>query len=417
MYIYFYTILSYTIYSFYTIIKIKGETMIDVAEELYKFNPWWEKSYQTSFIDRTKYRGFLSQNLDNKDIIIITGLRRVGKTSLIKIFIAKLLKSIAPHLIFYISLDSIALEKLSISEIIREYRKIHGLHLDERFYLFLDEVAYRKKSPLELKNLYDAENVKIFASSSSTSILRDNQALLTGRCRIQELLPLDFSEFLVFKNLEPTKAEKYLLESYFDQYMQMGGMPEYVLTNDISYLDNLINDIIYKDIIAYYRIRDISGIKDLFRLLMERAGKQISINKIAKIMGNAPDTIRRYIQYFLQTYLIYTIERYGKLNERIRSPMKLYSADIGIRNHLTGYRDKGAIFENLVFLKIKHKNPSYIYQKGLELDFFINKTLIEVKLNRELEGKQKILFEEFHAEKKLVIQTIEDYFRLEDILL
>ena len=67
--------------------------------------------------------------------------------------------------------------------------------------------------------------------------------------------------------------------------MKMGGIPEYILTDDISYVDNLIDNIIYKHIVAYYGVRDLAGIKDLFRLLVERAGKQISINKIAKIIG------------------------------------------------------------------------------------------------------------------------------------
>lgn len=251
--------------------------MIDISEELYKYNPWWETSYKTALIDRQRYRNFFNQNIENKDVIIITGLRRVGKTSLMKMFIAELLKSIDARFILYASLDSISLEKFSTSEIIREYRKIHGLRLDQRVYLFLDEIGYRERISLELKNLYDSENVKIYASSSSTSILRDNHALLTGRCRIQEVLPLYFDEFLIFKGLKPKISEKYLLESYFEQYMQMAGMPEYVLTNDISYLDNLINNIIYKDIVANYKVRDITGIKELFRLLMERAGKQIQI--------------------------------------------------------------------------------------------------------------------------------------------
>ena len=387
--------------------------MVNIAEEFHKVNPWWEKSYQPSLIPRSQYSQYLRNNLDNRDIILITGLRRVGKTSLIKMFISELSIKIEPKNIFYVSLDSLPLEPFSISEIMREYRKIYSLPLDTKVYLFFDEVAYRKNVHQELKNLYDQENVKIFASSSSTSILRDTRAFLTGRARILEILPLDFFEFLAFKKLKIKQAERYLLESYFEQYMQTGGIPEYVLTNDISYLDNLIDNIIYKDIVAYYGVRDLTGIKDLFRLLMERAGKQISINKIAKVIGISPDTVRRYVDFFLQTFLIYTIERCGKLNERIRAPKKLYAADIGIRNHIAGFRDKGAIFENIVYLKIKQNKPCYIYQNGLELDFYFDNTLMEVKFDRELEGKQKTLFEKFSAENKIIINGMDDFLNLE----
>jgi len=256
------------------------------------------------------------------------------------------------------------------------------------------------------------KKIKIFASASSASILSDTRGFLTGRARLLEILPLDFTEFLSFKKLQPRVAEGYLVEKYFEEYMQTGGMPEFVLSGDASYLDNLIESVIHKDIIAFHGVRDVSGVKDFFRLLMERAGKPFTINKAAKIIGVSPDTMRRYLEYFTQTYLVYTIERCGKLNERLRSPKKLYAADIGIRNHVTGYRDKGAIFENLVFLKIKKKKPCYVYQDGVELDFLASGMLLEVKLDNELTPQQKALFDSFKARKKIVIQNMNDYLNL-----
>jgi hypothetical protein len=387
--------------------------MIDIVEELYKLNPWWEGEFRISFLPRPKYQNLLKKNLNNKDIIILTGIRRVGKTSIMKLFIKDLLEIVSPEKILYVSLDSYALEDYSIFEIVRAYRKEHKLDLGKKVFLFFDEVAYKENAHQELKNLYDHENVKIFASSSSASILKDKRALLTGRARLIEVLPLDFNEFVVFKGLKIKKSEKYLMEKYFEEYMKMGGIPEYVLTGDISYLDNLIDSIIFKDIISFYGVRDIRTIRDYFRLLMERCGKQVSINKIARILGISPDTSRRYFEYFVNSYVIYQIERCGKLTERIRAPKKIYVADVGIRNMVTGFKDKGAIFENLVFLQIKHLRPCYIYQDGIEIDFLIDGVLMEVKFNKNLNVKQKEFFEKFKAEKKKVIKNIDDYLRLE----
>lgn len=229
---------------------------------------------------------------------------------------------------------------------------------------------------------------------------------------IAKLLEFIEAKHILYVSPDSFPLEKYLLESHFEKYMQMGGIPEYVLTDAISYLDNLIDNIIYKDIVSFYGVRDLSGIKNLFRLLMERTGKQMSINKLAKVVGLSPDTVRRYVAYFVQTYLVYTIERCGKLNERIRSPKKLYAADAGIRNHITGFRDKGAIFENLAYLKIKQKNPCYIYQNGLELDFLFQEPVVEVKYERELESKQKDMFEQFPAKHKMLIKGLDDYLAL-----
>lgn len=386
--------------------------MLNLAEELHKFNPWWEEAYQPDFVPRPEYAKLLAQYQTNRDIVILTGIRRAGKTTLMKLAIARLLETVAPRFILYASLDSIALEKFSVGDLVREYRKLHNLKLKERIFLFFDEVAYRPKIHQELKNLYDAENVKIFASASSASILRDTRGFLTGRSRVLEVLPLDFNEYLAFKKVQPLQSERYLLEKHFEAYLRTGGVPEFVLTGDVSYLDNLIESVIHKDIIAFHGVRDVTGVKDFFRLLMERAGKQFTINKSAKVFGVSPDTMRRYLEYFSQTFLVYTIERCGKLNERLRSPKKLYVADVGIRNHMIGFRDKGAIFENLVFLKIKHRNPCYVQQNGAELDFFAGGTLMEVKLESDFAPQQKALFDSFKAKEKRVIRGMEDYMNL-----
>ena len=383
--------------------------MINISEELFKYNPWWEGEYSLSLIPREKYIRYLESNLKNRDIILITGLRRVGKTSIMKLMISRLLKDVKPEHILYVSLDSIPLEPFSTMEILREYRKIFKIPLEQKVYVFFDEAGCRTNIHQELKNLYDSENVKIFASSSSATILNDTRAMLTGRARLIEIMPLDFREYLQFKSITIKRSQTYLLESYFEEYMKNGGIPEYVLTGDVTYLDSLIESVIYKDIVSAFGVRDVGMVKDFYRLVMERAGKLVSINKIARILDISPDTARRYLEYFRRTYLIHLVERKGKLNERIKAPRKIYSADVGIRNLFTGFRDKGAIFENLVYLSIKEKQPLYIYQNGVEIDFYWDDTILEVKYGRNIEDKQKDFFENYPAKRKLLISTISDY--------
>jgi len=379
-----------------------------MEELFYKSNPWWEEKYSFSGVSRDQYIEKLENVLVNKDIVFLTGLRRVGKTSILKNFIALLIneKNIEPKHIFYITLDLIALSDMSINEIIKEYKKLHKLPSSQKLYIFLDEVTSKENYQQELKNIYDLEDIKIYASSSSASLLKDKNAYLTGRQRVIEVMPLDFEEYLIFKNITIKKSDAYLKESYFEEYMSDGGMPEYVLTGDISYIQNLIDNIIYKDIIAYHNIKNESVIRDFYKLLMERSGKQLSLNKIANVLSIGVDSAKRYLSYFEDTYLIYTVEKYGKLNERIKNPKKIYAGDIGLKNVVTGFRDKGAIFENLVFLKIKHLNPSYVYIDGIELDFMTeNKILIEVKYNSVLNPKQQKLYDNTDAKEKIVIDS------------
>ena len=381
----------------------------------YKSNPWWEEPFVLNAIQRDVYLNELEGYIDNKDIIFLTGLRRVGKTTLLKGIVNLLLhvKKIEPKHIFYISLDLYALEGLSIADIVTEYRKLHKLPSSQMIYLFFDEVTSKKSYQQELKNLYDLGDVKIFASASSASLLKDSQAFLTGRQRLVEVMPLSFEEYLQFKKIVIKKADDHLVESYFEEYMKDGGMPEYVLTGDISYLSNLIDNIIYKDIIAYHKIKDEQMVKDFFKLLMERSGKQLSLNKMANILGIGVDTARRFQGYFEETYLIYTIEKNGKLNERLRHPKKIYAGDVGIRNLITGYRDKGAVFENLVYLKLKHKRLRYVYEGSNEIDFFTDdEVLIEVKYNSVLNENQQKLFESYPAKERKVVNSAKAFIAL-----
>jgi uncharacterized protein len=191
--------------------------------------------------------------------------------------------------------------------------------------------------------------------------------------------------------------------------MKTGGIPEYVLNEDIEYLKELVDDIINKDIAVYYNVKNISVLKDFFLLLMERAGKQASLNKISKILGITPDSVRRYFDMFYQSYLIYSVPRCGKTNEKILSPKKVYAADLGIKNLFTGFRDIGSIFENYVYMKIKSLAPCYIYKEGYEIDFLTSDhTLIEVKYNSEMDAKQKIIFKSIKCKKKVEIKNIDD---------
>jgi len=327
-----------------------------MEDVFYRFNPWWENDLNLTFFPRNGYLARMEKENSSKSVVILTGLRRVGKTTLLKLFIKKLIqeKGVDPRDIFYISLDYYGLEKLSILEIVEAYRKIQKIPFSRKIFLFLDEIAYKNDFARQLKNLYDVSNAKIFASSSSSSVLRDEKAFLTGREKIIEILPLDFEEFLNFRRIEIKKDSTHLIDAYFEDYMKTGGLPEFVLFEDIEYIKQLIDDVLYKDIIAYHNIKSKEPIREFFYLLMERVGKQVSLNKMAKILKIGVDTVKRYLDYFRETYLVYTVNRCEKLNERLRAPKKVYAGDVGMRNALTGFRDKGAVFENLVYHKIKH---------------------------------------------------------------
>lgn len=388
-----------------------------------QYNPWWEEEFKhEGIIPRTSVLARIEKWMKSDLIIILTGLRRIGKTTIMKLLIRQLIEEgVNPGDIFYVSLDDYALDSQSILDIVEEYRSLQKLPVEKKVYLFLDEVAYKDHFQQQLKTLYDRQNVKIVASSSSSSVLKDRMAFLTGREMVIKIFPLEFAEFLEFRNIQIKKRDEHLKERYFEEYLQTGGMPGYVLNQERQYLQTVVDDIISKDIIAFHNIKNKQLIKEFFLLLMERAGKQVSINKVSKILKISPDTVKRYLGFFQETYLVYTIQRYGTTNEQLLSPQKMYAADLGIRHLHTGFRDIGSIFENYIFLVIQNRNPgfvNYVNEKGIEIDFLIDKRLlVEVKYNRTLNEKQQQFFKDFPSEHKLILKgrkeigQLEEYFR------
>ncbi len=380
---------------------------------LYRYNPWWDSGFEfTNIIERYDVESQLRNTLNDKSIVFLTGLRRIGKTTLMKLLIRYLIneKGICSNHIMYVSVDDYLLKDNTLTEIIDEYRKIHKIPFDKLIFLFFDEITYQQDYELQLKNLYDSQNVKVYASSSSASLLKKRKSLLTGRHHTFEISPLTFNEYLIFKNIIIKGVDEHLRDSYFVDYLKCGGMPEYVLNNNVEYLKNLVDDIIMKDIAAMHNIKNTSVLKDYFLLLMERSGKQLSINKISLILNVSPDTSRRYFDLFVDTFLIYSLPRYGKTNSRILSPKKIYACDLGVRNLFTGYRDWGSMFENYVFLQLKDRGLSYVYDNAIEIDFITDhKELIEVKYhNEELSEKQRTLFEKTIATSKYIIRNQQD---------
>ena len=385
----------------------------------YQYNPWWENNSSVEELKpREKYLADLRKYLDYNHIIILTGLRRVGKTSLMKLIIAELLsRDVSAEHIFYISLDDYLIQKNSIIEIVNEFRKIHKIKIEEKIYLFFDEVTYKEDFHVQLKNIYDSQNAKIFVASSSASKLRDKKASLTGRAITVEIKPLDLNEYLFFNGIEVKKRDSQLLKSYFLDYIKTGGLPENVLNPSREYLMSLVDDIIQKDITAFHGLKNHQLLRDYYTLLMERSGKQFSINKIGKILNISPDTSKRYLNYFESTYLIHLLSRWGKTNQKLLSAKKIYASDLGIKYLFVGNRDIGSYFENYIYTELHDKKVLYyLYENSIEIDFFTeDKILIESKYYSDLSEKQRELFLTYPAHKRVIIDSVEKLYLLEEI--
>lgn len=376
-----------------------------MEEILSRLNPWWGEKYHIDAVLRESYINELMSSLEKGMVLFLTGMRRVGKTTLIKCVIEKLQGLVQPSHILFAPLDHPFFADKGITQIVESFREINKIPFKERIYLFFDEIQSKESFEQELKSLSDNENVRIVCSGSQSLLLRDKKARLTGRTKTIHINPLDFEEFLKFSNVSVGKSDRHLYAGYFEKYLETGGIPEYVLEKDPGYIIELVDAIITKDIVAYHGLKNAKIIRELFQLLCERAGKRLSLNKISRILSLNVESLRQYISFFEDCFLIHTVYRHAKtLNERIKSNRKIYIADVGIRNVISGFKDRGAVFENLVFLKIKDKGPFYYFDGNREIDFVFKDTAIECKYKENVSKKELEVLNKSKFKNKLVVK-------------
>ena len=172
-----------------------------MEDTLIRFNPHWTKALKDETQVRHEYLNEILKHLENKEILFLVGIRRVGKTTLMKQTINHLIseKKIPAKNVLFLSCDNITLSNKTLFDIIEVYRKINSIKFEERFYLFIDEVAYMSNFSQQLKNLYDSWDLKILCSSSNVIHLEDKKAFLTGRTRTINVHPLSYERVPKFQ--------------------------------------------------------------------------------------------------------------------------------------------------------------------------------------------------------------------------
>lgn len=402
-----------------------------MEEILNLLNPWWEERWIEKSIPREKYTQALLSHFTDRLVGILIGSRRVGKTTILHQVIDLLLqKGIKPTHILYVLLDHPKFTSYTLSRIIEEYRKINDLNRDTKIFVFLDEVQYSTNWEQEVKALVDTEEIKIFVSGSSSTLISQKKAFLTGRYFKQIVEPLSFMEFLSFKGIEIAKTEKYRYPNYLTEYFKTGGYPEYVLSQNPQYFADLTEAVIFKDIVSLYKVRNPQLVRDLLLLLSDRCGHQTSFTKLGKILSLTTDTVREYVEYLKQTFLVMELPRFAlSRNKQIYAAKKFYLNDSGLLFNLAGKLNIGSSSEQVLFHALRQKSGKifFYYENQFEVDFVVNmideSILIESKYELGL-NQQKLEDQLAGIAKKLKVKKIkvltkekEEEFSKDDIQL
>lgn len=355
---------------------------------------------------------------DTEPVKVITGIRRCGKSSLLKLMTLHLKKmGISDDQILEMNFESYSFRNMN-SDSFYEYVKQHII-LDKRMYLFFDEVQ-RVTDWEDAVNAFRVDfNCDIYVTGSNAYMLSSEYATyLSGRCIEIKMLPLSFSEFLTFHDFEIKETKSalgntrkqifdksgyhYELREVFDAYMRFGGMPgiaDVGLDQEkaLMLLEGIYSTVIMRDILerenrrGQKRITDPVLLKKIIMFLADNIGSNISVSSIGNVLTNeglledgkrkgtpSAHTVQAYINALLESYFFYDIKRFDiKGKEFLRTLGKYYIVDIGLRNYLLGFRDRdtGHAIENVVYFELLRRGYDVSIGKidNSEVDFIATK--------------------------------------------
>lgn len=334
-----------------------------------------QNEFKGKFIKREKYNTLLDK-AQSKFAIIISGIRRCGKSVLLNHF-----RLNQKEKNYFLNFDDERLHNFSIEDFEKLYETFIELYSEENTFYF-DEIQNIVGWEKFVRRIIDAGN-KVYITGSNASMLsKELGTRLTGRYIPIELYPASFKEFLDFNNIKINKADVHkrekivIIKKHFKTYVQKGGFLEYLKSNDKDFFKILYDNILYRDIVARYKISHERGIKDIFYYLISNISKQFSYTSLKTISNiSGVSTIKEYISYLENSYLLFTINNFDfSLKKQLVNPKKVYAIDTGLANSISFKfsENYGRILENIVFLELKRRSKEiYYHQNKYECDFII----------------------------------------------
>jgi hypothetical protein len=356
-----------------------------------------------TFFNRIQSR-HIQEFVNDPNILIITGIRRSGKSTIQRILQHELSESD-----YYFNFDDERLINFKVQDfqiLLEIFIELFG----KQSTFYFDEIQNIEGWERFIRRLYESGN-KIFITGSNAKLLsKELGTHLTGRYIQLEVYPLSFKE--IIQHEYPEVLNKKVLSTdnigiilhHFADYFKHGGIPEYFKFRKSEYLKDLYEGILYRDIVARYNLANERHLRELVYYFASNIGKEFSYTKLSETVGlSSPNTVSSYCSYLEKCYLCFFVNRYShSLKKQIQYNKKCYMIDPAMIRTI-GFRlseDKGRLLENVVFLHLKMKGLEiYFHKNTKECDFIIRKNnqiiqAIQVSLNlsnekvknREIDG-------------------------------
>ncbi len=360
-------------------------------------------------------------------VIIISGVRRCGKSTLMR----QILKKHYENAIYFVDFEDERFVKFTTQDFNLLYEvliELYGL----KHVFFFDEIQNIEDWELFVRRLHREKN-KIFITGSNASLLSSELSTrLTGRHIVVELLPFSFKEYLRYHQVTYNEKsflitqEKAILKRYFNEFLENGGMPEYLEHKNPLVLQNVYENILYKDVIVRYEIKEVKAIRELTLDLLSNIGTPLSYTKMKNNLNlGSVNTVKNYIHYLENAYLIFTLDRFSySVSQQTLLQKKVYAIDTGLVKQIAFHFSKklGRYLENIVYLELRRRYKEIYYYKtedGLEVDFLVRegiKIVLLIQVTESLKDPTKEreytalhkAMKELHVEKGLILTQDEE---------
>ena len=359
---------------------------------LEQFDTFWKKD---TGIERSKIKE-IEKAIPSPHAIVISGLRRVGKSTLLSQVAHKLGKD----LFYYLNFEDDRFSGFQSEDFNDLYQLLVEI-FGERTVFIMDEIQNINGWEHFVRRFIE-KGFKFFITGSNASLLsKELGTRLTGRYIPIELFPFSFSEFLLFRSeMVPdfqrmTTIDWAHLNTNLSAYLISGGIPDALKYPELPLLRSLYDDVLYRDIASRYRLEAITALKELAYFLMSHPASLISFNKLKEQLRlGSVNTVSSYIEYMENSWLIFTLNLYSYSVKRQQiAPKKVFGIDTGMINSV-GFHfspNTGKLLENLVFLTLRqHTNDVYYYvtPAGFEVDFYLPSQRKIIQVSQRLANSQ-----------------------------
>jgi predicted AAA+ superfamily ATPase len=314
-------------------------------------------SKKSSGLERAQ---FSNAKLSENYVLIITGIRRCGKSTLMHQLRQQLKKSLS---VGYFNFEDPRVFGFEQSD----FQKLNEVLGVSTKYYFFDEIQNVEGWEVFIRYLNDQKKPICVTGCNASLLSKELGTKLSGRHIQLELFPFSFLEYCQFKKKKPDNLA-------FVKYMQEGGFPDYLKIKQKDYLQQLLKDLVYRDIIVRHGIRNDKLVMDISLFLISNVGKEYSLNNIKKLFGvGSTNSVMNYVKWLEDAYLLFSVPRFSwSLKKRAVNPKKVYCIDPAFAqaNSLSFSEDQGRLLKNIIFLELRRRQQEIFYfkEKG-ECDF------------------------------------------------